>query len=383
MRLVALLAVISTAAWSGPLSSQGPHFSPASDSLVVGLGSGQVVFADLNRDSHADVLTRHLLTQTITISMGSGSARFGPAQRMTFGYPPADMKVGDVDGDGVLDLAVTGNTGDFVDVFRGDGRGAFSRLSRSPFTVENTTDALNKRTLHLVDLNEDGHLDIATANGRRRNTLGVLLGDGRGTFTRGPIVALESGRDRYWYALGDLDGDGHADVVTASSASDEAGAASRLLAQCGDGRGRFTPMADHPIPLPATAGPMTLGDFDRDGRIDVAVAHPEGTISLLLNRGRGVFIAAPGSPIRIGRRAHAIALRDMNGDSQPDLLAATVDSVTVLFATPSGYREAPGSPFPAGPGAYNITVHDVNRDGKPDIAASSFEGATITLLLGR
>jgi hypothetical protein len=66
-----------------------------------------------------------------------------------------------------------------------------------------------------------------------------------------------------------------------------------------------------------------------------------------------------------------------------DLVAATVDSVTVLLGDGRGYAPAPGSPFSAGPGAYNLGVGDVNHDGKLDVAASSFEGDAVTLLLGR
>lgn len=382
MPLASWLALLVTAVWAASVE-QRPLFSPASEFPVVGHGSGQVVFADLDSDGHDDLLTRHLLGQTVTVSIGAKDGRFRAPRPMKFDYPPADIKVGDLDEDGRLDLAVTGNARDFVDVFRGDGRGAFSRLPGSPFTVEETLDDLNKRTLHLIDLNADGHLDVATANGRRRNTLGVLFGDGRGSFTRGPVVRLESGRDRYWYALGDLDEDGRLDVATASSASDAAGADGRLVVQSGDGSGGFSQMPGHPITLPAAAGPVSIADLDRDGRTDIAVAHPDATVSILLNRGRGAFVPAPGSPVHIGSRTHALVVRDVNADARPDLIAATGDRVAVLLATHSGYAPAPGSPFPAGPGAYSLTVHDVNADGKLDIAASAFEGEAVTLLLGR
>jgi hypothetical protein len=74
---------------------------------------------------------------------------------------------------------------------------------------------------------------------------------------------------------------------------------------------------------------------------------------------------------------------DVNSDSKKDLIAATVNSVTVLLGEGRKFAPAAGSPFSAGPGAYYVTVGDLNEDGRPDLAASSFEGNAVTVLLGR
>jgi hypothetical protein len=381
MRLAVLTPWVIVALATGPAPA-GPLFAPGPP-VNVGVGSGAVLLADLNADGHVDMLTRHLTNRTITLSFGGRQEGFGRPMVRPLAYEPGDMKLGDLNADGVLDLAVTPGRQDVVHVLLGDGRGDFEPAPGSPFTVTDAIDELNKRTLHLIDLNEDAHLDIVTANGRRRNTLGALLGNGRGGFTRGPAVTLESGRDRYWYAFGDLDGDRHLDVVTASSGLDAAGAAGRLLVQSGDGRGGFTAMSPSPIPIAAGPGPVSLSDVNRDGRLDVAVAHNNGEVSILINSGRGQFAQAPGSPVKLGSRPYALVVQDVNRDHRPDLLAATVDSITVWLGTASGYTPAPGSPFRAGPGAYNFTLGDVNKDGTLDLAASSFEGESVTLLLGR
>ena len=76
-------------------------------------------------------------------------------------------------------------------------------------------------------------------------------------------------------------------------------------------------------------------------------------------------------------------MADVNRDKRNDIVAATVDSVTVWLSGGDGFINAPGSPFRAGPGAYNLAVGDVNKDGKLDVVASSFEGDAVTVLLGR
>lgn len=96
-----------------------------------------------------------------------------------------------------------------------------------------------------------------------------------------------------------------------------------------------------------------------------------------------MFTPAPASPYNIGAEAFAVVVTDVNRDRRDDLVAATVNSVTVLLGDSREFVPAPGSPFRAGPGAYNVTVGDLNEDGNLDVAASSFEGNAVTVLLGR
>ncbi len=75
-------------------------------------------------------------------------------------------------------------------------------------------------------------------------------------------------------------------------------------------------------------------------------------------------------------------IADVNGDRQSDLIAATVDSVTVLLGDGRSFVPIPQF-FRAGPGAYRVAIGDLNNDGVPDVAASSFEGNAVTILLGQ
>src|SRR5262249_25565826 len=146
--------------------SQGALFIPAPNSpVVVGAGPGQVILADVNGDGHLDMVTRHLQSRLVTVQIGDGTVRFAaaPGSPISMGYMPVDLKLGDVNNDKILDLGVTNSDRDEVDIFLGNGKGGFSRAPGSPFTVSPAVDFYT-RSLNLEDINEDGNLDIVTAN---------------------------------------------------------------------------------------------------------------------------------------------------------------------------------------------------------------------------
>lgn len=242
-----------------------------------------------------------------------------------------------------------------------------------------------------MDVNEDGKLDIVKANGRR-NTIEILLGNGRGGFSPGPIVRLEPGQNFYSFEIGDVDGDGHLDVVTASSPGPGLGTG-RVMTKHGDGKGNFRDASGSPLSVPPDPRVGTLADVNGDRRLDIVLSHGDRSLlSVLLNDGHGMFTPAPGSPLNLWNQTFVVVVADVNQDEKADLLAATVNSrtapfesriVVLLGAGRDGFAPAPGSPFRAGPGAYHLTVGDVNEDGKLDVAASSFEGNAVTVLLAR
>ena len=381
---VSVIVVFISVGWTTQHRTAEPLFAPAPNSpIAVGAGSGELVLADLNRDGHLDLLSKHLLTQNLTVRLGNGKGAFVPAPESSikFAYQPGAIETGDINSDGILDVAVASRVGDkeLVNVFLGDGKAGFRIVGGTPYTVSKSMETY-KPDLWIADINEDGKLDLVTSNGRR-NRIEILFGDGRGGFTIGPSVTLVPGQNRYYSALGDVDRDGHFDVVTVSSV--EEGGAGRLSIRRGDGKGGFADAPGLALSDAPNSRLAALTDVNGDKYPDIVLSHSSSHLGVMLNSGKGTFSAAPNSPFNIGREAFAVVVADVNGDKKNDLVAATVNSVTILVNDRGGFVPAPGSPFRAGPGAYNVTVGDLNEDGKPDVAASSFEGDGVTLLLGR
>jgi hypothetical protein len=175
------------------------------------------------------------------------------------------VTLGDVNGDGRLDIVTANNNSANASVLLGNGDGTFA--AQATFATGG-----NPRSVTVGDVNGDGNLDIITAN-FGGDSVSVLLGNGNGTFQTQATFATNR---PYSVTLGDVNGDGRLDITTASYSSDTA----RVL--LGNGNGTFQTQAI----FAAGDGPLAaaLGDLNGDGRLDIATANfNAGSTSVLLN----------------------------------------------------------------------------------------------------
>jgi hypothetical protein len=243
-----------------------------------------------------------------------------------------------------------------------------------------------------ADFNGDGRADVAAHRSTGTNPVGVLLGNGDGTFQ----PARNAAAGTSWggpgsLAVGDLNADGRPDLATAN----DAGTVSVLL---GNGDGTFAAprtlvLADQPIALSVVAG-----DFNADGNLDLAVGavftgtYPnEPELDFYLGNGDGTFASPRVSPLPpaadYSRQPYSVQTADLNGDGKPDVVTTNLDNtVTVLLGNGDGTLQAP-TLFTAGPGpmmTLSVAVADLNGDGKPDLATADYNGTsgTLSVLLG-
>jgi hypothetical protein len=307
---------------------------------------------DFNGDGKLDLAVADLIGNTVSILLGDGRGNFTLVSSPTVGAYPESVAVGDFNGDGKLDLAVADFLGNTVSILLGDGTGNFT-LASSPAT------GVGPFSVAVGDFNGDGKLDLAAAN--VDNTVSILLGDGTGNFTL--TSSLPYGG--YGIATGDFNGDGKLDLAVADSTAGGGGVVSVLL---GDGTGNFTLVSSSYTSCCPNS--VVAGDFNGDGKLDLAVAQFAGGIFILLGDGTGNFTLAsnPGADYGL----ISIAAGDLNGDGNLDLaLSNHYDTtVSVLLGDGAGNFTACCA-LPIGSYPEGVTVGDFNGDGKVDLAVAT------------
>jgi hypothetical protein len=202
-----------------------------------------------------------------------------------------------------------------------------------------------------------------------------------------PIAATDNSRFAVGTAPGtveiaNLNGDSKLDIVVANEQSND------VTILLGDGKGGFIQAKGSPFPAGHAPNDIAIGDFNRDGRLDLAFAnHEQKYLTVLLGDGQGGFTPAPNSPfaVEVKPHTHGVASADLNGDGNLDLVTDSwqTDQVEVLFGDGRGNFRMPGLFFAVGKHPYQrVRVADVNGDGKADIITTNLEGDNVTILLG-
>ncbi len=264
----------------------------------------------------------------------------------------------DLEGDGILDLVLTGPVGSEVGVLRGNGDGTFGEPSFLPLGAEPIA-------LAAGDLDHDGLIDIVS--GTRSSDVRVLLGSTESGFVAGRLFPVVGTTDSV--AVADLDRDGTPDAVSADCESES------VSVFTGDGSGGVSAtrtFSAGPIgPLPGSRCPrdVTVGDFDGDGITDLVTANLVGELAFLSGAGGGAFAA----PLHLSLRSSssgpgAVAAVELNGDGNLDLVAATEQALFTLLGNGDGTfrRGFTGPERIRGP--RSLVTGDFDGDGNLDVA---------------
>lgn len=316
-------------------------FSPSAGTLPFAAGARSVTVADFNHDGNLD-LAFTSDSGAVWVCLGDGSGAFsvapgGPILISGVGgisfYSEIPIAAGDFNQDGKIDLIVAHGSDTLATILLGDGEGGFSPAG----TVDLKVYPLD---LQLGDFNNDGKLDIVVSGGfdpplEVEGLLTIFLGDGAGGFTAAPGGSVRFNASLM--ALGDFNRDRNLDIAAGGTIF------------LGNGLGGV--IAANTVAV-ASAGSVVAADFNRDGKLDLAFTNPaDNSVSIMFGDGAGGFAAAPGSPFALPPVYNAtgpgpIVEGDFNGDGKPDL--AIMDyipgSITVMlnsYASPSIHPKRP------------------------------------------
>jgi len=342
----------------------------------------------------------------------------------------ANVSIGDLDGDGHLDLVLAkGRHWPLVDrVLIGDGHGHIARAYNLGESADRTYSGL------LADLDRDGDLDVVISNDAP-DPKRIYLNDGRGQFREGSTFGRARWETRH-VSVADVDGDGWPDIIVANRPSFTEGrpqsdAANFICLNRGGGRfdadcaplsrepsttitavdinhdrlidlvvpyrdrgqshvylntghGTFDSARRVPFgPADARIRMTESGDLDGDGTVDLVAIDEARGVAIYFGRKDGAFSKA--LPVAGGKvTPYALAVRDINRDGTLDILVGHVEAPsTIFFNDGSGRRYTPVSFGDAKGTVYGFAVGDLDEDGWPDIAVARSDAPNVVFFSSR
>jgi hypothetical protein len=365
--VVLLTSLVAGGGASGATSA--PTFARADYPLF---GNNYVV-GDFNGDGSLDLAGTGGASAAVRLNNGAGT--FGARVDYAVGGPGQDIAAGDFNGDGRLDLLVTINDPQIgLSLLRGNGDGTFA----APVNFPNTS-GFDSPAVAAVDLNTDGKLDVVVAHEIACYTapcvasevISVMIGRGDGTFQ--PSREIQVGRGMAEIAVGDYNRDGFKDLALA-------GTQGQIYRLHGVGDGTFVQQPTLIAVVDTSFIPVTdidVADFNGDSIQDLvaAVPHNGSRTAILIGNADGTFrtplvLTDPGLHI-----PQQQAVADYNGDGFQDLALSLGEGdqglMQIRNGNGDGTFQAPMQylvpPPTSSVGGIAILAANLNGDTKPDI----------------
>jgi RHS repeat-associated protein len=297
---------------NGSLFTQGTSYDLLSGTSAFALG-------DVDGDQTIDLIVTNSGDRSVSVLLGKGNGTFDVSTQAEYGVidRPSAVTIGDLNGDGKVDLVTTNTSNNSVSVLLGNGDGTFAAATRYGAGPR-------PKSLALGDLDKDGDLDIAIAN-QTSGTVSILNGNGNGTFAA--PVAFNAGAGAAQVNIADLDQDGNLDLVTMNTTD------SNIAVLLGLGNGSFDVPAT--IALADAPSAMAVADIDGDGKLDIVVATDADNVDnlfVLQGQGDGNFVS--GAAYELGGVAISLALADVNQDKQLDIIIGSGYGVSGVVTLP-------------------------------------------------
>jgi len=380
---------LSTASFAGPTN------------LTAGNGPYRVTVGDMDGDGKPDVVVLNYYDGTIYVyrnvstngALTAASFASPVVLQIQGGANNAfGLALADLDGDGRLDIVAAVSSLNEVAVFQ--NLSSPGSLTTSSFSPEIDCAVGAPFQIAVRDVDGDGKPDIITAN-NSSNTVSILqnisLGGLLTSNSFAAPVSFATATGPVWVALADLDGDGKADIVTANH--DPTYMVSVLRNLSGVGNIAFAPAANLPE-LSGNGESVALGDLDGDGKADIVVGSYGGqSVSVYRNTSTTGSLttnsfAAP-VVFAAGAQVHAVGLADLDGDGKLDVAVVSqasfeggsdLLSVFKNTSTPGSFTNSSLGTridYPVGSNPAGIALADLDGDGRPDVTVGNFYDNTL------
>ncbi|MEG4924463.1 DUF4347 domain-containing protein, partial [Microcoleus sp. F10-D1] len=368
-------------------------FAPKVD-FATGASPRSVSIGDINGDGKPDLATANYTFSTASIlinttATGAGTPTFTTKFDFATDLWPQSVSIGDINGDGKLDLAVASSGSNGVSILLNTTATGATTPTFSPKVGFAT--GVKPLSISIGDINGDGKPDLATAN-FDSNTASILLNT-TATGATTPTFATKAdfatgGTNPQSVSIGDINGDGKPDLATANIGF---GSSTSILLNT-TATGAATPSFNPTVDFVTGSNPqsVSIGDINGDGKPDLATANFSGSsASILLNTtltGAATPTFEPKVDFTTGSGSYSVSIGDINGDGKPDLAVANRndDNASILLnTTATGATTATFAPkvdFLTGTGPLSVSIGDINGDGKPDLATAN-QNDTASILL--
>ena len=379
-------------------NGKGAFLSPVSVASSLGYGytdSAAIAVADMNGDGFPDLIVSGTDVDKfnngvqIFLNNGAGSFTAGSSYGLG-GWEEAPFVARDFNGDRKVDIVMASTISEdanhgsegTISVLLGNGDGSMQGAR-----VITTTQAVQSNSAITADLNGDGIPDLIQTASNYGGEGAVFVSMGLGNDTYGPPTPVSTGSpNSYWVLAGDFNRDGRLDLAVANLCSDDTCSQGGVAILLGNGDGTFQSPTIYPAGAKYSLS-IVSGDFNGDGKLDVAVMNQSASISILLGNGNGTLQAAVVTDTSAGVSSnYSMAPGDFNADGKTDiaLLSLSTDQTTglirVYLSSGGGNLAQTGSPFSSGGTAagagqgfngMSIAVGDVSGDGTPDLVVAN------------
>jgi hypothetical protein len=334
----------------------------------------------LRDDKGKDIVAGCQAEGEVVVLLSNGNGTFKAAKAYPVPGGVDIVALGDFNGDGKLDVAVTnGGTYDMVSILPGTGSGTLK--GAVPFGTN-----FGPGGMGVADFDGDGKLDLVTADsgapfGVTVGSISVLLSNGKDLFAARTDYSVGDENVTGAYsgiAAADLTGNGKPDLIVPITFAFPY----EISILMNKGNGTFKPFVSYPLPTGAVA--VVAGDFNNDHKPDIAVANGNGTgsITVLLNSGTGTFPTY--TQYSINGISDGLAVGDFNKDGNLDIVATNGSQSTISVLLGNGTGTFPSfATYPTGSSPYGVTVGDFNGDGWPDIAVANQSSGTVSILINK